>query len=75
MADQKGNLQFPPIHSGIKLELHIYSKISNFKTNLTDEESKENSNKDDSLAINYKMLYGGLETIWKENCATILHKS
>jgi hypothetical protein len=44
MADQKVNLQFPPIHSGIKLELHIYSKISNFKTNLTDEESKENSN-------------------------------
>jgi hypothetical protein len=40
-----------------------------------DEETKENANEDNNLAINYKLYYGGSETIWTENCASILHKS
>ena len=76
MEEQQSNLKFPPIHSGIKLELHIYSKLSNIKTTAKiDEETKENANEDNTLAINYKLYYGGSETIWTENCASILHKS
>lgn len=53
-----------PIHSGIHLELHLYSKLS-------EEESKD----DEQFSMNYLLKYGGRETIWTENCATTLHKS
>ena len=45
------------------------------ETKTRDEETKENANEDNTLAINYKLYYGGSETIWTENCASILHKS
>ena len=50
------------IRSGIKLELHLY-------TRLADDERNE------KLSINYEMKYGGSQVIWTENCANTLHKS
>lgn len=42
---------------------------------LEEEETKVDLDAKTSFAINYNLQYAGKETIWTENCATMLHKS
>jgi hypothetical protein len=63
-----------PIRSGIQLGLHIYSKLSSL-SKLELEETKSDLDSKTNFSINYNLQYAGRETIWTENCATMLHKS
>ena len=63
-----------PLRSGIKLGLHIYSKLSS-NSKLEIEETKSDLDAKITFSISYNLQYAGKETIWTENCATSLHKS
>ena len=63
-----------PIRSGIQLGLHIYSKLGSV-SKLELEETKTDLDSKSSFSISYNLQYAGKETIWTENCATLLHKS
>jgi hypothetical protein len=54
----------PAINSGIKLEMHIYSKL--VPDRLLDEKL---------TSIKYSLKYGAALVSWTENCETHLHKS